>query len=145
MKWVLLTVALFIGAVVEALVIQLPFVMLLLLLAFMFSRKQWVVFLSIPAGILLDSLTFRTLGQSSIFFAIFLGIFFAYEKKFEVNSVGFMIFATLMGTLSYLLIFGSQYLIIQTILSLSCGLVFFFSATFVQSRWLSSSRKELYA
>ncbi|HXS14910.1 MAG TPA: hypothetical protein VN711_02190 [Candidatus Saccharimonadales bacterium] len=106
MKWFFWILLLFISLCLEATVVKVPLVFLLIFLTALFVRKEWIFLAAIASGVLLDSVTFRFLGESSLFFMCFLGILFAYEKKFETQSLGFVMTALGIGTFFYALFFG---------------------------------------
>ncbi len=138
MKWIGIIVGIVIGAFLESTFFHVPFVLIILLLTVIFIQKPWIIFLSIPAGFLLDSLAFRVIGESSLFFAVMMGIFFAYGKKFELESLGFMVFASGLTSLVYFLIFGSETIVIQTGLSIGVGIILFILLSFLTERFSSS-------
>lgn len=140
MKWILLTLGLLVGAFLEALVIKIPFVWILLLISLIFVHKQWILILSIPSGILLDSFTFRMVGESSLFFALMMAFFFAYGKKFELQSIGFVLAGSAISTFCYFLVFGSDQLVFQTILSVGVAVVLFGICTFLKEKFAPPGR-----
>ncbi len=135
MKWVLVVAGITFGALCEAVFFKVPFVLIVLLLTLVYIQKPWIILLSIPAGMLLDSLTFRLLGESSLFFAIMMGLFFGYGKKFEIQSLGFVVFASCITSLAYLLIFGSEHIVIQTLFSVGFTVVFFILVSFLREKF----------
>lgn len=110
MKWLLWVIILFISLWLEAAVVRVPLVFLVIFLTALFVRKEWIFLAAIGLGILLDSVTFRILGESSLFFICFLGILFAYEKKFETQNLGFVMVALGIGTFFYALFFGGLFI-----------------------------------
>lgn len=139
MKWILLVIAIFVGTFLEVTLIQIPFVLIFLLLALIFIQKPWIILLGIPSGLLLDSLSFRLLGESSLFFIVVMALSFAYGRKFEIQSVGFVIFATLLSSFFYCLIFSATSVFIQ-VLSATLGAVgIFFCISLYQNHFSSQS------
>ena len=134
MKWVLLTSGLFLGMFLEALVIKVPLVMLVLLLALIFIQRPWIILLSIPAGFMLDSLLFRSLGESSLFFAVMLTFFFWYSRKFEIQTIGFLLFSSTISTLLYSIFFSADYTLLTTITIGTVASGLFYAIKIIQNR-----------
>ncbi|MBI2430574.1 MAG: hypothetical protein HYV39_01000 [Candidatus Levybacteria bacterium] len=116
----------FIPVLLEGSVTTLPLTFCLLLIFYIFQKDAVIFPISLLAGILLDLLLVRSIGISSIFFILFLFIVFLYERKFEIETVPFVFFASFLGSLGYLWIFGYKDILLQA------GVVaIFFSALFV--------------
>lgn len=116
MKFSIFIVLLFLALVLESSLITLPLVFLLLLLMQVIYKRAWILIVGFLAGLFLDSLSFRPVGFSSIFFLCVLYLIFLYEKKFEVQTFTFVFFSALIGSLSFLLIFGGQLIIVESLL-----------------------------
>lgn len=111
---------LLVGLVILALILEgtitsMPLVLLSLLLFRIATKGSDGFLLAFLAGIVLDVLLVRPLGQTSVFFLIVLFLIGMYEKKFEVNSLPFITAATFITSLIYLLIFPVPASFIQTI------------------------------
>lgn len=115
--YVLLIPLLFGTIFLESIWIQLPLTLIVLLVLAIFLKREWIFFVAVVAGIFLDSVSFRLLGVSSIFFCCCLVLIFLYEKKFEIQSVAFVAGATFVATLGYLLVFGFGNIVFQLITS----------------------------
>jgi cell shape-determining protein MreD len=77
-------------------------------------------------GILLDLVSFKTLGISSIFFITFLFFVLLYQSKFEIATNTFVLVTSFLGSLGYLILIGyHDSLIFQAILSSIIGLLLF--------------------
>jgi cell shape-determining protein MreD len=97
---------LLIALLLEGTVTTLPLV-LVLLLCLTITRREAIVFpVAFVAGVLLDILTLRTVGVSSLFFTLFLFLILLYQRKYEINSYPFVAFAAFFGAVVFLLIFG---------------------------------------
>ena len=60
---------------------------LILLLNFAIATKKTSVFLAgFICGLILDILLLNPLGQTSIFFVVFLALVFLYERKFDIQT-----------------------------------------------------------
>lgn len=95
----------------------LPFVLVVLLLLTILFKKSWIFVLAFFAGLFLDILLMRLLGESSVFFLIFIFIIFLYDRKFEIQSVPFVFLSSFLGVLLYLLIFDNNYVFGQALVS----------------------------
>ncbi len=83
-----------------------PFGIIALILLSVFQRKEWVYFAAVGMGFFLDSIFFQTLGESSLFFLLVVGLIFLYRRKFETNHIGFVVLATFFVTSIYQGIFA---------------------------------------
>lgn len=111
--YVLLIPLLFCTIFLESVWIHIPLTLIVLLVMAIYLKKEWVLFVALLAGIFLDSVSFRPLGVSSIYFCCCLLLIFLYEKKFEIQTVAFVAGATAIATLGYLLLFGFGNIIFQ--------------------------------
>src|SRR5689334_21830140 len=112
-KILLVGILLVFFTILEATIIQLPLTLLLLLVITIFYRSEWSFIFAIAIGIILDSLLFRPIGETSLFFCVFLFLVFLYEQKFELKTPAFGVFMSLFGSLFYFLLFGYQVLLLQ--------------------------------
>ncbi len=95
-----------------------PFSVGLLVLAFVISKNNWIFILALILGLFLDLISIRTLGYSSMILSIFTLILFLYEKKFETQTVIFVLFSTFLGTLIYLVrMFSFQQVLLLALLN----------------------------
>jgi cell shape-determining protein MreD len=122
LAFVLLTIAL----ILEASLITIPFVFLSLLCLLVLSRGNWLFIFAFAFGLVLDLVTFKTLGASSAFFVIFLFLVLLYQSKFEIATNAFVFFASFLGSFGYLLLLGyNNNILLQAILSSIIGLLLF--------------------
>lgn len=104
-------VLLFVLAVLEGSFISLPFIFLFLLFLSLKNRTSWVFAVAFIAGILLDAFYLRTLGQTSIFFLLFLFAVMLYEKKFEIENLSFVVVVSFIGSFIYFSFFANTFVI----------------------------------
>lgn len=119
-------ILLILAILLEVSITTLPLVFLVLLSLMIVMRNDWLFLVAFICGLLLDALSFRALGFSSIIFLTFLFIALLYQSKFEINTGYFAITMTFLGSLTFLLLAGFTHLIIvQSILASLIGLVLF--------------------
>lgn len=111
-----------------------PFSLAVLVVSAVIFRKSWVFFAAFLLGLIIDLFQLRFLGQTALFFVIFVFLVFLYERKFETQTLAFVFFATFSGSLIYLLIFGYNNVLIQSIINAIIGVLFF------KLLWLKSDR-----
>jgi len=117
---------LIIALILEITLTTIPFVFLILLCLLVLLKENWLFILAFVFGLLLDLLSFKTLGSSSIFLTVILFLVLLYQSKFEIATNAFVFFASLFGSFIYLLFLGyHDNLIIQAILSSIIGLILF--------------------
>ena len=102
-----------------------PLVLLLLLIFYILKRDLWIFFAAFIAGIFLDVISVKTLGESSIFFILFLLVIALYEGKFEIQTLPFVAIASFLGSLIYLFLFGYNFVLQQAIASAVLSAIFF--------------------
>lgn len=110
-------ILLFFAILLEASITTVPLVLDILLVLYILKRKPWVFAAAFISGIFLDLFLVRTLGQSSVFFLIFLFIISLYGRKFEIVSSYFVLFSSFVGSLLFLKIFGYDYVFQQALIS----------------------------
>lgn len=111
-----------------------PVLLSLLVVCAVVFRKSWVFFLAFGLGFLLDLFLLRPLGQTGLFFSILILALFLYERKFETRTLTFVFFASFLGSIIYLMIFGYNNVLIQSALNAIVGVLFF------KLLWLKSDR-----
>ncbi len=109
-----------IGLVIIALILEgsltsLPLVLLTLLLFRIASKSNNGFLVAFLSGIILDVFLVRPIGQTSVLFLIVLFLIGMYEKKFEVNSLPFIMIAAFITSFVYLIIFPVPASFIQII------------------------------
>jgi cell shape-determining protein MreD len=115
-----------IALILESTLTTIPFVFLCLLVFMVLTRASWMFIFAFIFGLLLDCVGFKTLGLSSGFFLIVLFLVLLYQSKFEIQTNPFILVASLLGSLGYLILMGyGQNLLPETILSSVLGLALF--------------------
>lgn len=114
-----------VAILVEATITPIPIVALVLLVFYIVKRSSQVFFPAFVSGIVLDIFSVRTLGLSSLFFIAFMFTVFLYERKFETQTITFVFFATFLGSLIYLKIFGYNNILFQSFINAIIGVLLF--------------------
>lgn len=126
-------------AVVFSGITTIPLSVGLLAVSTVLFQKSWVFFLAFGLGLFLDLTLIRPLGYTSLMFAIFVFTLFLYERKFETQTRTFIFFATFLGSLVYLKIFGGSYLLLQAFASALSSILLLKILHFGKLRKLSES------
>ena len=110
---------------VHATILTIPIFISVLLMVYIFKKESWAFPLAFFSGIILDTLTVRDLGISSLFMILFLLLVVLYENKFEIKTIPFVLLASFIGSFFYLLIFNYDFALIQGIVN-ACvaGIIF---------------------
>lgn len=116
---------LLVSLILEASVTTLPLILLVLICLTVIYKDYSVFFRSLIFGIFLDIFTLKTIGQSSIFFITVMFLILMYQKKFEITTNYFVIFASFFACLSFLFVFGNGNIIAGSIVSVLIGLLMF--------------------
>lgn len=109
----------------ESSITTLPLVFLTLLCFAVLTRKEWIFVIAFIAGLALDALSFRALGQSSLYFILYIFLVFLYEKKFEISTKYFIFIASFLGSFGFLIIFSYNNLVLQSLISSIIGVLIF--------------------
>lgn len=109
----------------ESSVTTLPLVFLTLLCLAVLTRKEWIFAIAFIAGLALDTLSFRALGQSSLYFIFYIFLVFLYEKKFEISTKYFIFIASFVGSFGFLLLFSYNNAVLQSLISSFIGVLIF--------------------
>ncbi len=94
-----------------------PFSVVLIVVATVIFKKSWIFFAALGIGLFLDLVSIRSLGYTSLVFTVFVLFIWLYERKFETQTITFVFFATFLGSLAYLIVFGYQQILLQSIIS----------------------------
>jgi cell shape-determining protein MreD len=117
---------LLLALVLESSLTNLPIVLLVLLCITVFSKDYFVFLIAFIFGLLIDLLSFRNLGLSSIFYIVFIYLVFLYQSKFEITTKNFILVASYFGSFLYLLLCGFiSNLILEPLVSTILGLILF--------------------
>lgn len=119
----------------EVTFIPLPLTLLALIFFGIYQRRPWIFFLAVFSGLLLDGLTFRLLGVSSLFFLIMIGALFLYSRKFETHHIFFGTLFVTLASVVYLLIFVHDHVIFSLGSIILLSIVFSVFLHLFLSRW----------
>ncbi len=120
-------VLLFISLILESSLTTIPLVFVFLLCLTVVYKENFLFFLAFIFGILLDVLSFKTIGTSSIFFVTFLFLILTYQRKFEIRTYPFILISSFLGSLGYLLFVGyTNSIIFQSVISSFLGVLIFY-------------------
>lgn len=114
---ILIVLSIFIAIMLQTTATTIPLVLLIILFCSVVKRSNEVFLIAFLSGLFLDLFTLGRLGLSSLYFVTFVFIIYTYQKKFEIETFYFVIIFSLVGSLFYLMLMGSDHLISQTILS----------------------------
>ncbi len=94
-----------------------PLVFVLLTAIAIKDRKTWIFTLAFFSGLILDSLYFKTIGTTSIFFLLFVFALFTYERKFETDSAFFIFVSSFIGAMVLFLILGETFILLKSLVT----------------------------
>lgn len=114
--------------IIEGTITTLPLVLIVLLCVTVYKKSSWVFLYALLSGLLLDIFTLHTVGSSSIYFLSFILLILLYQRKYEINSVPFVLTTSFIGTFFYLLLFGYNNIVLQASVSSAFAVSFFFIA-----------------
>ena len=119
---ILLTIAL----LFESTLTTVPLILLVLLVIISLSKHNFVFVLAFIFGMLFDFVTLKTIGITSIYFEVFLFLVLLYQSKFEIATNMFIVVASFLGSISFLILQGYiDNIILQSLTSVVLGLIMF--------------------
>lgn len=107
-------------------VTTIPLVLILLLNLFIATKKTSVFVIAFFCGLLLDAMLGNPLGETSIFYILFLAIIFLYERKFDIQTFPFVFISSFLGSFAYLILYNSRFILMQSFTSALISIGFFF-------------------
>ncbi len=112
-------------AIVLSLLTTVPIIVAVILCFTVFSKDPRVFIAAILGGLFIDYLYLRTQGSTSLFLVIFTFMIFLYQRKFEIQTASFVWFASFIGAILYLRIFGYNQILIQSLIASFLALFLF--------------------
>ena len=103
--------------VAEGILTTLPLTLIFLLCLTVMKRQEWIFPLAFISGILLDIFAFRIIGITSLYFVSYVFLLLLYQRKYETATMPFVIIASFLGSIGYLLITGQSAAFLQAIVS----------------------------
>jgi cell shape-determining protein MreD len=122
----ILLISLFISILFEGALTTMPLAFILLLCYDVLNRSGKVFFSAFLTGLLIDLITVRPLGSTSIFFLLFFAMILLYQKKYEIRSYPFVIVSSFVGSYLYLLLLSDNNSASQALISSLLAIAIFF-------------------
>jgi cell shape-determining protein MreD len=94
-----------------------PFVISILTVCAVMTRKSWVFFFAFFMGLFLDLSLLRPLGYTSLALVMFVFIIWLYERKFEIRTYIFVFLVTFIGSVFYLMVFEYNNVLLQSLVA----------------------------
>ena len=101
------------------------FISLIVVCAVIFKRS-WLFFLAAVIGFFLDLFLLRLLGQTGLFLAVFVLLIFLYERKFETQTLSFVLLSSFLGSFFYLWLFKYQMVLLQSLITALLSVLIFY-------------------
>ncbi len=102
-----------------------PLVIVMLVCGTVIFQKSWMFFLAFFLGLIMDLFYLRSLGTTSLFLVIFISLIFLYQRKFEIQTLTFVFFSTLVGSVIYLMVFGYNNILLQAFVTAIVSILLF--------------------
>jgi hypothetical protein len=115
MKW-LFGILFILSAFFEANIASYPLWIPLFLIVIVSYRAEAVFTISLIGGVLLDILLVRSLGVTGLLGLFVALLCFAYERKYQVRSLTFIVIASMLLCVIYCLVFAVPALLLKTII-----------------------------
>ena len=106
-----------VSVLLQVSVTTIPLVLLLFLNAVVVAKKTWIFPIAFLTGLALDILLLNPLGETSLFFMVFLFIILLYDKKFDIQTLPFVFLASFIGSFVYFIAFQISNIFVQSLIS----------------------------
>ena len=116
---------LFCSFFLEITITSMPLLLLVFLFFWLATRDPIIFPVAFVLGIFFDLQSVGTIGVSSLFFVLFLGVIVLYERKFEIETFPFVFASSAIGSCLFLLLLGYHHVFEQAILIGCIALVIF--------------------
>lgn len=94
MNFLLLLITFFLAVILEITVIKIPLSLILLLVLFVRNKTPVIFFLALIVGAILDLSRVQVIGLTSIYFLIVIFLVFLYDKKYEIDTLSFIVISS---------------------------------------------------
>lgn len=131
------------AVLLQATFFSIPFVVPILLLYFIFSKKPSAFFIAAIFGISIDILLLNPIGMTSLFLVIFLFISTLYTRIFEMETFYFAAIFTLAGSAVYSYIFYPSDLILKSAVCFLIAFAIYYVHIFSNRRVLNKKSQPL--
>lgn len=140
---IIIVLLLLVVTFLEGSLTSIPLVLMCLLTIAASTKSQRVYLYALLAGSILDILTGRILGVTSLVFTLFLGMVFLYQRKYEINSHMFIFIASLLMSIVFGLLFHTSHLFMHVVSSVLFAQILFllWRVLFLKGRTVSSLTK----
>jgi cell shape-determining protein MreD len=138
-QW-MLTAVLFFAVLFQGSVTTIPLSLIFLVVLFCIYQNELIFLAAFVSGIFLDILLVQPIGETSIFFILFLFLIFLYQRKFEIASYYFIFLSLFLGTIVYQVLFGTENIVVTAFISGILGIGIFL---FLQYNGLMPIKKSI--
>ncbi len=127
-KYLICIVSCLLAVIIEGSITTFPVSVLVVVLSYILLRSNLIFFLAFFMGLILDVMTFRTLGVTSMILLGLLFLIFLYQRKFEITSTPFVFFSLLIGSYIYArLVIPDNQLLEAVLIAILGSLIYSFS------------------
>jgi len=129
MKNLILFTSFILALLLEVTVVRLPLVLFLLLILFVRKKNPEIFVFALFIGILLDILNLQRIGITSMFFLALLFLVHLYDRKYEINTLPFVLISCVGSVLGQSFISYNSVIWIHILASIFIGGAIFFLNT----------------
>jgi rod shape-determining protein MreD len=122
---ILVIIFLVLALIAQVSITTFPFMLLILLCLMVVYQEDWIFLLAFIFGLLFDLVLFKPLGMSSVFYLSILFLILLYQRKFEIATGYFVAIASFLSSMIYLLVFGYNNVLLQSILASVFSIIVF--------------------
>ena len=121
----LLFVIFFLFLILSSSLTTIPLSIIILVVCAVIFRESWVFFAAFLLGLYLDLILIKPLGYTSLMLTVFVFLIRLYERKFETQTISFVLLSSFLGSLIYLKVFGYSNILAQSLVSSLLAILLF--------------------
>ena len=123
MGWILIFV--FVLTIILSPLTTVPIIVGVILCLAVVFRNRRVFIAAFLGGLFIDLLMVRALGETSLFLMIYTFMIYLYQRRFEIQTIPFVLIGSFVGSVGYLLIFQYDHVLWQAVANALIALLVF--------------------
>lgn len=112
---IIFLISLALGILLESSITTVPLTLVSIIFLAVSRKSNDVFLIAFLAGLILDILSFSLVGISSIYFVTVTYLIFLYQKKFEIETLNFLLVISFFGSFFYALMDGILVSLLQSL------------------------------
>lgn len=111
-----------VALILQGSLVSFPLVFLGIVILTVKKAENFVFALAFLLGIILDSLYFKPLGTTSLFFMFFILSLILYRRKFEIDNLTFIFVSSFLGSIVLFLVLNETHVLLKALITSAAAL-----------------------